>query len=105
MGSVGAGRLSCSHHLVDSCILEAERSPYCFHRAGLVFEEYFHAGRGALDLSVWRRPHQCRSTAYAALTLAAQIRPGLNPDLCWIARDPAAIQSRRHKNEPVIESK
>jgi hypothetical protein len=72
MGSLGAGCISCSRDLVDACILETERSPYCFHRAGLVSQESFHAGRGAVDLSVWCRPHQYRSTAYAALTRAGQ---------------------------------
>ena len=55
-GERGRWSPSCSCYLVDACILEAERSPYCFRRAGLVFEEYFHAGRGPLDLSVRRRP-------------------------------------------------
>jgi hypothetical protein len=83
MGSLGAGCISCSRDFVDACILETERSPYCFHRACLVSQESFHAGRDAVDFSVWCWRHQYRSTTYAALTILVKELSLVDPAQNW----------------------
>ncbi|MGA9671771.1 MAG: hypothetical protein WBQ94_21345 [Terracidiphilus sp.] len=64
---------SSPHELDDSSLIQTERSAFSFRRAGLVSQEFFDAGRGAVDLAVWRRSRQHRRTEYAELTRAAQI--------------------------------